>query len=264
MPELPEVEVKRRYLEGNSLDKPVSRVAAPDPRVLDNVTPSSLGRGLNGASFVAVRRRGKYLLLPTDNGKTLLVHFGMTGDIVFLARGDRRPEWNRVEFHFENGSRLHYTSKRVLGKIALFPTTDDNNMPDIARLGPEPLSGGLTFERFQTIVSPRKTAIHSVLMNQELIAGIGNIYSDEITFQAGVRPDRKASSLSPKRLRGLFDSMKSVLHSAIEAGANIDKYPDDFIISHRKPGGRCPRCGGALTRKTIGGRSSYFCPACQS
>jgi len=264
LPELPEVEVKRRYLEGNSLYKPVIRVVVPDARVLDNVTPSSLGRELKRASFVAARRRGKYILLPTDNGRTLLVHFGMTGDIFFLAKGDKRPEWNRVEFHFDNGSCLHYTSKRVLGKIALFPTTDDNDIPDIARLGPEPLSRGFTFKRFQAIVSPRGSAIHSVLMNQELIAGIGNIYSDEITFQAGVRPDRKASSLSPERLRRVFDSMKRVLRRAIQAGANIDKYPDDFIIPHRKRGGRCPRCGGALVKKTIGERSSYFCPTCQN
>lgn len=264
MPELPEVEVKRRYLEGNSLYKPVIRVAVPDARVLENVTPSTLGRGLKRASFALARRRGKYILLPTDNGRTLLVHFGMTGDVFLRERGHKGPEWSRVEFHFRDGSCLYYTSKRLLGKIALFPTTDDNDIPDIARLGPEPFSRGFTFKRFQAIVSPRGSAIHSVLMNQELIAGIGNIYSDEITFQAGVRPDRKASSLSPERLRRVFDSMKRVLRQAIRLDADLDDYPDDFIIPHRKRGGRCPRCGGALTKKTIGGRSSYFCPACQN
>ena len=264
MPELPEVEVIRRYLEGNSLEKPVTRVAVPDTRVLDNVTPSSLGRGLKRASFVAAHRRGKYILLPTDNEKTLLVHFGMTGDVVFRERGSERPEWNRVEFHFRDGSCLYYTSKRLLGKIALFQTTSESDIPDIARLGPEPLSRGFTFKRFQAIVSPRGSPIHSVLMNQELIAGIGNIYSDEITFQARIRPDRKALGLSDESLRRLFDAMKMVLKQAIKLDTKLDGYPKDWIIPHRTKGGICPICGGDLVKKTIGGRSSYFCPTCQN
>ncbi|MBU4174513.1 MAG: hypothetical protein KKB90_12305 [Actinobacteria bacterium] len=215
MPELPEVEEIRGYLEGNSLEKPVIRVTVPDTRVLDNVTPSSLGRGLKRASFVAAHRRGKYILLPTDNEKTL--------------------------FHM----------------------TSEDDIPDIAKLGPEPLSRGFTFKRFQAIVSPRGNPIHSVLMNQELIAGIGNIYSDEITFQARIRPDRKASGLSDESLRRLFDAMKLVLNRAIELDAELDRYPKDWIIPHRKKGGMCPVCGGALVKKAIGGRSSYFCPTCQ-
>jgi len=215
LPELPEVEEIRGYLEGNSLEKPVIRVTVPDTRVLDNVTPSSLGRGLKRASFVAAHRRGKYILLPTDNEKTL--------------------------FHM----------------------TSEDDIPDIAKLGPEPLSRGFTFKRFQAIVSPRGNPIHSVLMNQELIAGIGNIYSDEITFQARIRPDRKASGLSDESLRRLFDAMKLVLNRAIELDAELDRYPKDWIIPHRKKGGMCPVCGGALVKKAIGGRSSYFCPTCQ-
>jgi len=263
LPELPEVEVTRRYLERNSLARPVSRVSVPDARVLRDVNPSILGRTLKHASFVAANRRGKYILLPADNGNTLLFHFGMTGNAVFCEKGLDEPDWGRVVLHFDDGSRLFYTSKRVLGKIAVFHATDEDEIPDIAGLGPEPLSRVLTFIRFKTIVSPRPPAIHSVLMNQELIAGIGNIYSDEISFQSGVRPDRKASSLSDANLRLLFDSMKRVLGLAITLNTKLEQYPGDWIIPHRKRGGTCPVCGGALVKKTIAGRSSYFCPKCQ-
>jgi formamidopyrimidine-DNA glycosylase len=262
MPELPDVEIMRMYVESTSLGKPVSGVSVPDGRILDGVTPQALGRGLHGHAFTGAGRRGKYLLVTTDTAKTLLVHFGMTGDIA--ARGSREPpEYTVAEFRFADGSYLFYASKRILGKIALYPTTDQNRIPDVARLGPEPLTRSFTFRKFTGAIGGRTAAIHTVLMNQELIAGIGNIYSDEITFQARIRPDRPAGDISGKESKNLYDKMKWVLKKAIERDADTDRLPRTFIIPHREKGGRCPACGGEVEKKTISGRSSYFCPSCQ-
>lgn len=263
MPELPDVEVRRLYLERTSLNRPVARVSVLDKRILQDATPASLGRGLKGASFTEARRRGKYVFLPTDRGNTLLMHFGMTGELLFRNPGEQKPKWSRVEFHFEGGTCLHYINMRLIGKVALYPTTDPEEITDIAGLGPEPLSRGFTFKRFRDIVQSRETTIHQVLMDQELLAGIGNIYSDEITYQAGVRPDRSTRTLSEAELRRLYDKLKWVLKRSIELGAELDDHADVFIIPNRERGGACPRGHGRLVKKTIGGRSSYFCSECQ-
>ena len=264
MPELPEVEVRRLYLESTSLGRKISRVAVLDKRILDSVTPSTLGRGLKGARFLAAHRRGKYIYVPTDRQSTLLMHFGMGGELLFIEHGGQpEPKWCRVEFHFDSGACLHYTNMRLIGKIALYPTLDEREIPDIAKLGPEPLSRAFTYKMFREIVRGHRTTIHQLLMDQALIAGIGNIYSDEITYQAGIRPDRRTSSLSERETRLLYDTMKRVLRRAVELGAELDDHPGEFIIPHRGKNGACPRSHGGLIKKTIGGRTSYFCPACQ-
>lgn len=264
MPELPDVEVRRLYLERTSLDRKIARVEVLEKRILDNVTPSSLGRGLSGAKFLAAHRRGKYLYVPTDNGNTLLMHFGMGGELVFRdKKSEPKPKWSRVEFFFDRGACLHYTNMRLIGKVALYPTLDESEIPDIAKLGPEPLERGFTYQKFRDVVRGHQTTIHQLLMDQELIAGIGNEYSDEITYQAGIRPDRKTSSLADADIRRLFDKMKWTLRRSIALGAELGGHPDRFIIPNRGRDGVCPGGHGKLVKKTIGGRSSYFCPACQ-
>jgi len=263
MPELPDVEVRRRYFEATSLGQPVARVSVHDARALEGVTAAALGRGLRGTRFVSTARRGKYLLAATDRDSTLLLHFGMGGELVYTRKGEARPKWSRVEFHFGGGDRLHYIDLRLFGKVALHPTTDLSEIPDIAKLGPEPLDRSFTYKRFEEAVAGRRTTVHQVLMDQELIAGIGNIFSDEITYQAGVRPDRPVGDLSAEEMRRIYDRMKWTLRRAIELDADLDTHPERFLIPHREKDGVCPRGNARLVRKTIGGRSSYFCPICQ-
>lgn len=257
------MEMKRIYAERTSLGRSVERISVPDPRILENVNPPVLGKGLNDAEFTRASRRGKYILLATTRGDTLLVHFGMTGDLFCRRRGERIPRFSCAEFHFRDGGCLHYTSKRKLGKIGLFPTTEESEIPGVSKLGLEPLSRRMTLSNFEDIVSAHRTTIHQLLMDQELIAGIGNIYSDEIVFQAGVRPDRRTSELSGDEIRTVFDKMKWVLRESISLDADLDAYPDRFLIPHRGRGGTCPRDGSRLVKKTIAGRSSYYCPECQ-
>lgn len=263
MPELPDVDVRKRYFEETSLGREVERVSVPDPRILEGITPVSLGRGLKDARFVNANRRGKYLLAATDRHSTLLLHFGMGGELVYLEQRCAKPAWSRVCLHFAGGGCLHYTNLRMFGKVALWNTTDMSEIPDIARLGPEPLDPKFTFKRFRKALAGRRTSIHLALMDQELIAGIGNIFSDEITFQAGVRPYRPAGDLSEDELRRLYGKMKWTLRTAVRLNADLDGHPDRFIIPNRSKDGSCPRGNAKLTTVRLGGRTSYYCPACQ-
>lgn len=264
MPELPDVEIRRRYVQKTSIGQPISRVRVTDAFVLgEGTTPASLGRGLKGSKLVAARRRGKYLLGPTDAGKTLLMHLGMTGDLFYVQEGAETPRFSRVELHFSSGGCLHYTNARKIGKVALFDTTDPRKIPDIAKLGPEPLSRSFTYENFRDLVKGHLTTIHQLLMDQELIAGIGNIYSDEIAYRAGVRPDRKTGSLTDAETRRLYEMTGWVLRRAIRLGADLDGHADEFLIPNRGRGGTCPGSDEKLVKKTIGGRSSYYCPSRQ-
>lgn len=263
MPELPDVEVRRRYFEETSLGRKVERVSVLDARILDGTTPASLGRALKRACFVSAGRRGKFLLAVTDRESTLLLHFGMGGELFYRERREPRPRWSRVELYFDGGGRLHYTNLRLFGKVALFDTIDEKDIPDVSKLGPEPLDPKFTFARFLEAVAGRRTTIHQVLMDQELIAGIGNIFSDEITFQAGVRPDRAVEDLSDDELRRLYEKMKWTLRRAVRLNAELDGRPEEFIIPHRGKNGVCPRGDATLVSRKIGGRTSYYCPACQ-
>lgn len=263
MPELPDVETFKRYIERTSLQQRIQRVAVLDDRVLKEVTAARLGRGLAGASLTQARRRAKYVLVSTDRDSMLLLHFGMSGEPFYREKGQPKPRWSRVEFNFDNGACLHYVNMRLIGRVSLFPTTDESQIPVIAELGPEPLDRSFTFKRFEEALAGHDTTIHQVLMDQSLIAGIGNLFSDEITYQAGVRPDRKVGSLSDAELRRLYDKMKWTLKRAIELDADLDGHPKQFIIPHRGPKGECPRGNAMLVKKTIGGRTSYFCPICQ-
>jgi formamidopyrimidine-DNA glycosylase len=263
MPELPDVEARKKYLQRTSLGKPIARVAVTDARVLGDVTAAALARGLKGARFIEATRRGKYLLVLTSRNSTLMMHFGMSGELFYRKKGGAKPRWSRVEYYFESGDCLHYVNMRLIGKVDLFDTADVQAIPDIAKLGPEPLSRGFTFEKFKGIVAGHETTIHQLLMDQELIAGIGNEFSDEITYQAGVRPDRGTSSLTGSEVRALYDKMKWTLRRAIELDADLDGHPDVFLIPNRVKNGECPRRNAKLVKKTIAGRSSYYCPVCQ-
>lgn len=263
MPELPEVEVKRQYIDRTSLGLTIAGVHVHDDRVLDSISPSLLGESLHRLEFTKTRRRGKYILLSTSVDKTLLVHFGMSGDIFFTKKSEPQPKWTRVVFDFDNGASLNYTSMRLFGKISLYGTTQESEIPDIAKLGPEPLGKAMNKKTFEAIITSHNTTIHQLLMEQELIAGIGNIYSDEITYQAGILPFRKTGELADSEIGSLFDRMKWVLRTAIKLNADLDGKADKFIIPNRKKGGCCPRGHGALLKKTIGGRTSYYCPVCQ-
>ena len=186
------------------------------------------------------------------------MHFGMTGDVAFHKRGEDESKYTKAEFRFAGGGALDFSDPRMFGRIALYDTTDEKEIPDVRDLGPEPLDRSFTCKKFSSIVRSHNTTIHQLLMEQNLIAGIGNIYSDEITYQARVLPYRKTPDLSDAEVRRLYDKMKWSLREAIKLDAELDGHEDRFLIPNRGKGGKCPH-GHQLTSRTIGGRTSWFC-----
>jgi formamidopyrimidine-DNA glycosylase len=262
MPELPDVEVFRRYLDATSLHKRVKEVQVHSRNMLEGAPVWKLKATLEGHAFQSTERHGKYLFAALDNTHSLVLHFGMTGFLKYFKDLEKNPPHERMLLSFYNGYHLAYDCQRKLGKISL--TEDLEAFISEEKLGSDALDKEFDLEAFRGVLSVSRSTVKSALMNQSLEAGIGNIYSDEIVFQAGIHPKAKAQDLNDKATERLFQSMKDVLNTAIDSGAKPQELPDTYIIPRRKKSGKCPRCGNVLKKEKISGRSSYFCDKCQS
>lgn len=264
MPELPDVEVMRQYLQSTALHQPISGVTVRAESLITDDAPSEthtvkqLKEELKGRSFDSTRRHGKWLFvgLDDDSGKSLVLHFGMTSGLQYFKDREDEPEYTKVLFRFDNGYHLAYHSQRKLGEVGVIDSVDDF----IAKkdLGPDALR--IDLEGFKSAVEGRRMMAKSLLMDQDTIAGIGNVYSDEILFQAGIHPRRKINTLDEGEVEELFDTMKDVLETAIEYQAKPEQFPEPFITPHRHEDGHCPRCGDELERVQVGSRHGYYCP----
>lgn len=260
MPELPDVEVYRQYVDATALKQTVKRVQVNAPKVLRDISARSLGRRLAGQRFKRTSRRGKHLFVELTDGSHLLLHFGMTGNVHYDAGdGEKQPKFAAVVFTFENDCVFSYVNKRKLGTVSIID--DPEEFAAENRLGPDALS--LSEEQFLEKLNDGRGGIKAFLMNQRLMAGIGNEYSDEILFQARLHPAAEPRSLDRTTRKRLFRTLKSVLHKAIECRVDPEKFPRSFITPRRREGAPCPRGNGTLVKKTVAGRSSYFCPQCQ-
>lgn len=258
MPELPDVEVLRRYCEATSLHQEVRSVRVNSRLILGETSPSDLQTGLQGRTFEDTGRHGKYLLVELDNGRWLVMHFGMTGSLKYFSKADRKPENTELLFAFGNGSHLAYITTRKLGEIRL--EGDAEAFIEEKALGPDVLDSSFDFEAFQRALAGRRAMIKSTLMNQQIMAGIGNVYSDEILFQAGIHPRTPVDELPTEARKKIFHAMQDVLRTAIDHQADPEEFPDTYIILHRHKEGRCPRCGGEVKRVEVSGRGAYYCP----
>ncbi len=259
MPELPDVEQTKKFLQKRVLNKEITRIEIDDPRIIRGVDFRILQQGIEKKKFTEVKRRGKYLILKTNNSGSLLIHRGLTGNLIETGADENPPRFSHAIFYMDS-SALHYVDQRKFGKIAYFDTSDIEKIPDIAKLGPEPLDKDFDFGQFKEILKHHSTDIHKVLMMQEEIAGIGNVYADEICFQSGVRPDRNTNSLKEAEVRKLFENMKSVLKKAVELNADLTSVAGSYILPHRHTDHTCPLDNTHLESKRIGGRTSYYCP----
>lgn len=261
MPELPDVERYKRYVDATALHQRVADVVVHDTEVLEGVSAERLADTLRGETFESTDRHGKYLFLERSGGGALVLHFGMTGSLRYYKHQGDEPEHTQVRLDFEYGYHLSYVAARKLGLVAL---TDD--LRDFARqkeLGPDPLADGLDEDAFVELLHGRRGMIKSALMDQSLLAGLGNVYTDEILFQAGVYPRRKVSDLGDDDLRRIYRAMMDVIHTAVARQAEPEEFPDDYLIGHREPGAECPRCGGQVEQVDVSGRTGYYCPTCQ-
>ncbi|OPL19618.1 MAG: hypothetical protein AVO35_09900 [Candidatus Aegiribacteria sp. MLS_C] len=256
MPELPDVETFRRYLAYTSLHKKIVKVHLPGKELIYGITATTLRRHLLGRVLNRTERHGKHMFAGTDAGEWLLLHFGMTGFLKYYRDEDGEPGHPRLILDFDNGYHLAYDDQRKLGRIGL--VMDIDGYIERRNLGPDAL--GIDLETFLKAYEDRRGAVKSALMDQSAMAGIGNIYADEILYQAGINPETRVAELDDDAMERLFRNMNKVLKKAVECGAKPDCLPDSYLIPHRTKGGTCPRCGREVTRTKVSGRTTYYCP----
>jgi formamidopyrimidine-DNA glycosylase len=271
MPELPEVETIARTLAPAVKGRIIAGIELIYRPLLRKGNRKGLD-AMHGRRILGVRRRGKMLLLECEGGRTLVFHLKMTGQFFFAASTDPRDKHVRLAIRFEDGrNELRFRDVRKFGFLLCIEGEPERSCGELACLGPEPLEVGLP--EFTAILKARKGRIKSLLLDQTRIAGIGNIYADEMLFDARIHPETPASSLRTNTAERLCDSMKKILTLAIaEKGSTLQDYRDadgnagSFQLLHKvydRTGEPCVTCGTPVRMKRIGGRSSHFCPRCQ-
>ncbi|MGC9319817.1 MAG: Fpg/Nei family DNA glycosylase [Armatimonadota bacterium] len=260
MPELPDVEAFRQYLYSTSLHKTIAGVEARDDMVLlGDLTGSDLREALVGGSLVDTHRHGKWLFADVQPGRWLCLHFGMTGHLVYFKHLADDPEHDRMLISFKNGFHLAYDCQRRLGRISLAGSVDE--FVAAQDLGPD--AARVDRQGFQLVVRGRDAMLKSALLDQSMLAGIGNILADEIDFQVGLQPRTTLGNLDDSGVRELYDAMKLVVEVTTEARTAGGEIPEDWLMGNREEGGECPRCDGVIERIAVASRSTYFCPQCQ-
>lgn len=260
MPELPDVEVCKRYLDATSLHRGIDEVLLRE-QLVEDVPPQRIRDGLRGARLTGTRRHGKHLFVRADDRGWLRLHFGMTGWLEAYEDGEA-PEHTELRIDFADGSHLAYVDQRKFGAISWVDDVDD--FVEEQGLGPDPLGDDLGPTRFAEIVGGRRGTIKSTLMNQDLLAGLGNVYVDEILFQAGVHPETGSGELTEDQLGELHATMGNVIETAIDRGADVEELPDTWLLPHREEGLACPRCDGEIRHREVAGRTTYFCGSHQA
>lgn len=267
MPELPEVEVLSEKLRGLLKGRKILGVDIYD---FSKVKEAKL-RSIVGDVVLDVGRRGKHLYVELSSGNKLVFHLRLKGKLVYgLDSGELKNPWIRLEF--DTGKSLFFGDPRRMATLEV--VKDLKEIKTIADMGPEPLSDKFTVELLREGLAKSSKSIKSLLMDQSFIAGIGNIYADEILFRAGIHPERKAKTLSLSEVEKLYISIKEVLTEALEhrgVGEYTSLYAEDkevgnfeaFLKVHGKEGEPCPRCKAKIVRIEVGGRGTYFCPKCQ-
>jgi formamidopyrimidine-DNA glycosylase len=278
MPELPEVETIRRDLDKDVVGKRIKSVEATGLRTIRRHKSKKAFIGLlEGRKITAVSRKGKYLLIKLDDGNLLVVHLGMSGQLLRAKSAkEAMLKHTHVVINFTQGGQLRYVDPRTFGE--LFVTTPDDlahEVPELAHLGFDPLDDVMSWTTFGDRLHQRKTKLKVLLMDQKFVAGIGNIYSDEILFAAGLRFDRGSESLSAQEVRRLYRAMIETLHEAIKhRGSSLadEQYRDlfgevgDFQSMHKvydREGEPCRRCRSRISRVKLAGRSAFLCEQCQ-
>ncbi|MEB3264308.1 MAG: DNA-formamidopyrimidine glycosylase [Synechococcus sp.] len=282
MPELPEVETVRRGLEQRTLGRPFDRVEVLLPRTIAApAAPELFCEALRGSRVRSWRRRGKYLLGSLDDeageeAGTWGVHLRMTGQFLWLQELAPPCRHTRVRLHTEAGAELRFLDTRTFAQMWWVPPgqADEEVITGLQRLGPEPFSESFTAAYLQQALAGSKRPIKNALLDQRLVAGVGNIYADESLFAAGIRPHTPAGTLRTSQLQGLRDALVQVLHTSIGAGGTTfsdfrdltgtnGNYGGEAWV-YRRGGEPCRRCGTVLRRDRLAGRSTHWCPRCQS
>ena len=288
MPELPEVETVRRGLAQYLVGKTVTGAKVENPKSFWAST-NDISAFLYGATVTAVRRRAKVLMIDLSSNYTLLTHLKMTGQLVYVGADNERfgaghpsdsligtlPDRStRVVITFRDGSHLYFNDQRKFGWMKLLPTVEIPAVPFIKSLGPEPLEDSFTAQQFiERFKNHPKTSIKAALLNQSVVAGVGNIYADESLWGAKIHPARRVETITTEEFDALYHELRSVMNLAIKKGGSSNhtyvnaagqkgKYMD-FARVFRREGQPCPRCGTPIEKIRVAGRGTHICPQCQ-
>jgi formamidopyrimidine-DNA glycosylase len=287
MPELPEVETVRIGLQTLLPGRQIASVQHDWPKGFPNA-PADVGQFLVGARVRQVRRRAKVLIIDLDSDYSLVIHLKMTGQLVFRSAkanfgaghpshslvGELPDKSTRVIFTFEDGSQLFFNDQRKFGWIRLLPTVEVENLDFFKKVGPEPLAADFSADDFIERLARRKNSgIKAVLLDQTVIAGIGNIYADESLWAAKIHPETKVADIPNSKLKNLYAELRKILNLSIEKGGSTDRnYVDaqgkrgsylSFANVFRRQGQPCPRCGTIIIKTRVAGRGTHTCPQCQ-
>ena len=273
MPELPEVETICRSLAPHITGKVLAGVEVHAPKLRRPLPTAAELRAVTGQRITALERRAKYLIWHLDGGGALIIHLGMSGQLCFHHGPHPAELHTHVIFHFQEGGQLHFRDPRRFGSLDLAAPGELAGLPMLRELGVEPLSSAFTAEYLRERLGATRRVVKTVIMDQRVVVGVGNIYANEALFQAGIHPLRPGQSLSPAEGEALQLAIICVLGKAVERGGttlsdyrNADGEPGFFQLDLAVYGREeepCPRCGGQIVRLRHEGRSSYLCEACQ-
>lgn len=285
MPELPEVETVRRGIEAKVVGRAITSVEVGRERSVRRVGREAVIHGLTGATMTQVWRRGKYLVCDLDNGEQMMIHLRMSGRVLIAPAGTMRPPHTHVVCTLAPASdatdshvdEMWFVDPRTFGEVVVYDARHrEQVVPELSRLGPDPLADHFDAEVLAHRLARRHAPIKSVLLNQQVVAGIGNIYADESLHRARLRWNRPASSLSRQAVRRLSDAIVDVLSAAVAAGGStlddtqyvdVDGVTGWFQLEHRvygRIGQQCLTCGKSrIAKATVAGRTTAYCPRCQ-
>ncbi len=271
MPELPEVEVIKKGLKGKLKHRIIKGVDVLFKGSIKGLSPLSFGKRIKGKAFREVSRRGKFLIFSLDDGSFLIIHLRMTGQLVCCPANERVDKYTCLIFALDNNFQLRFLDKRRFGVVYLVKGWEE--IAALANLGPEPLEDNFTSLSLEEVLKGQRRKIKIVLIDQNVLAGLGNIYAVEALYQARVDPERRANQLTGFQIKALHGAIKDILKKAISAGGtSTDTYRDAEgkkgrfqyqLQVYGREGDPCYRCGVRISREKISGRSTYFCPKCQ-
>jgi formamidopyrimidine-DNA glycosylase len=278
MPELPEVEVLRRDLDKEIVGKKIKSVEVTGARsIRRHKTKKEFVDLLEGHKVASVQRRGKYLIIRLDGAEALVVHLGMSGQLLRAKTArEKAPKHTHVVITFTQGGLLRFVDPRTFGEMFVTKYDElEEQVEELGHLGLDPLETAMSWELFGRMLAERKARLKNLLMDQKFIAGIGNVYSDEILFNAGLKWDRMSDSLSQQEVRRLYRAISETLQDAVKyRGSSLadEQYvdlfgrPGEYQQYHQvydKEGQACQRCRRPLHRARFSNRSTFYCEACQ-
>lgn len=273
MPELPEVETIKKTLRHLVVNKTIAHVDVHLPRIVREPEKDEFVSILVGKTILDIDRRGKFLLFRLSEGWTMISHLRMEGNYGLFSANEPLVKHTHVVFSFDDGTQLRYKDTRQFGTMDLLPTVEVDCHHSLLKLGREPFDPEFTAEYFFKRIENKKKPIKALLLDQQVVTGVGNIYADEILFRSGIKPCVLACALTTEQARAVYENIRVVLDEAIEAGgSSVKSYVNgqgemgmfqQQLYVYQRHGQPCKICGDEIQKMRLGGRGTHYCPSCQ-